>query len=81
MAKSFFVAGVGLYFLLATVVTFAAQPPSQLANVTIAYTSISPQYSPAWIAKETGIFRKYGINTKIVEKLDKQGFIDALYRR
>jgi ABC-type nitrate/sulfonate/bicarbonate transport system substrate-binding protein len=37
-----------------------------LTNVTIAYTSISPQYSPAWIAKETGIFRKNGINAQLV---------------
>ena len=66
VAKFSFVVGFGVFVLLATGVTFAAQPPSQLANVTIAYTSISPQYSPAWIAKETGIFRKYGINAQLV---------------
>lgn len=66
VAKSFVVVRAGLFLLLANAVTFAAQSPSQLANVTIAYTSISPQYSPAWIAKETGIFRKYGINAQLV---------------
>ena len=56
-----------LFFLLfARAVAFAAQSPAPLANVTIAYTLISPQYAPAWIAKETGIFRKYGINAQLV---------------
>ena len=56
-----------LFFLLcARAVAFAAQYPAPLANVTIAYTSISPLYSPAWIAKETGIFRKYGIDAQLV---------------
>jgi ABC-type nitrate/sulfonate/bicarbonate transport system substrate-binding protein len=59
-----------LVFLLivlvaARCVAFAAQSAAPLANVTIAYTSISPQYSPAWIAKETGIFRKNGINAQL----------------
>ena len=56
-----------LFFLLfARAVAFSAQSPAPLANVTIAYTSISPHYAPAWIAKETGIFRKYGINAQLV---------------
>jgi len=38
----------------------------QLANVTIAYTSISPQYGPVWIAKEAGFFRKNGVNAQLV---------------
>src|SRR5262245_10460073 len=43
---------------------FAAQ--EKLVNVTIAYTSISPQYAPVWIAKEAGIFKKNGINAQLV---------------
>ena len=43
---------------------FAAQ--EKLANVTIAYTSISPQYAPVWIAKEAGFFKKNGINAQLV---------------
>jgi NitT/TauT family transport system substrate-binding protein len=34
--------------------------------VSIAYTSISPQYSPVWIAKEAGIFRKNGVNAELI---------------
>ena len=36
----------------------------KLANVTIAYTSISPQYAPIWIAKEAGFFKKNGVNAQ-----------------
>jgi len=45
---------------------FAAGAPGQSANVSIAYTSISPQYAPDWIAKEVGIFKKNGINAQLV---------------
>ena len=38
----------------------------KLANVTIAYTSISPQYAPIWIAKEAGFFKKNGVNAQLV---------------
>ena len=43
---------------------FGAQ--DKLANVTIAYTSISPQYAPVWIAKEAGFFKKNGVNAQLV---------------
>ena len=43
---------------------FAAQ--EKLVNVIIAYTSISPQYAPVWIAKEAGFFKKNGINAQLV---------------
>ena len=52
-------------FLLAAHAALAAQD-GQLANVTIAYTSISPQYAPVWIAKEAGFFRKNGVNAQLV---------------
>lgn len=52
-------------FLLAAHAALAAQG-GQLANVTIAYTSISPQYAPVWIAKEAGFFRKNGVNVQLV---------------
>jgi ABC-type nitrate/sulfonate/bicarbonate transport system substrate-binding protein len=44
----------------------AAQSAGQLANVTIAYTSVSPQYAPVWIAKEAGFFRRNGVNAQLV---------------
>lgn len=53
-----------LFFWLSEGVIFAAQ--EKLANVTIAYTSISPQYAPVWIAKEAGFFQRNGINAQVV---------------
>jgi len=44
----------------------AASAPVQLPFVSIAYTSISPQYSPVWIARDAGIFRKNGVNAELV---------------
>jgi ABC-type nitrate/sulfonate/bicarbonate transport system substrate-binding protein len=49
--------GLLTIFLLSRGVVLAAQAQSQPANVTIAYTSISPQYAPVWIAKEAGFSR------------------------
>src|ERR1044071_7254749 len=45
--------------------TYGATTGSQ-ANVTIAYTSLSPQYLPVWVAHEAGLFRKNGINAQLV---------------
>jgi NitT/TauT family transport system substrate-binding protein len=53
-----------LLIILLGAVADAAQ--LQPANVTIAYTSISPQYAPVWIAKEAGIFKKNGVNAQLV---------------
>ena len=53
-----------LFFWLSEGAIFAAQ--EKLANVTIAYTSISPQYAPVWIAKEAGFFQRNGINAQLV---------------
>ena len=58
--------GLLIIYLLSESVTFAAQTQAPLANITIAYTSISPQYSPVWIAKEAGFFRNNGINAQLV---------------
>lgn len=53
-----------LFFGLSDGAVFAAQ--EKLANVTIAYTSISPQYAPVWIAKEAGFFKRNGVNAQLV---------------
>src|SRR5262245_35929166 len=50
--------------LLSNAAGFSAQ--EKLANVTIAYTSISPQYALVWIAKEAGFFKRNGINAQLV---------------
>ena len=49
-------------WFLSSGIVFGAQPAAQLSNVTIAYTSISPQYAPVWIAKEAGFFKRNGID-------------------
>ena len=54
------------YCFLAATATFAAQGSGQPTNVTIAYTSVSPQYAPVWIAKEAGFFRRNGVNAQLV---------------
>jgi len=53
-------------WFLAANAAFAAQGSGQLANVTIAYTSVSPQYAPVWIAREAGFFRRNGVNAQLV---------------
>ena len=42
------------------------QIQAQPADVTIAYTSLSPQYAPVWIAREAGLFKKYGVNAQLI---------------
>ncbi len=63
MQKSLlFIAGLFLFPVL-----LAVRPAeAQSHKVVIAYTSISPSYSPAWIAKEMKIFDKNGINADVV---------------
>jgi NitT/TauT family transport system substrate-binding protein len=43
-----------------------AEIKAQSRRVILAYTSISPSYAPAWIAKEMKIFDKNGINAEVV---------------
>jgi NitT/TauT family transport system substrate-binding protein len=58
--------GLVVIVLLSRGVVLAAPAQSQPANVTIAYTSISPQYAPVWIAKEAGLFKNNGIDAQLV---------------
>jgi ABC-type nitrate/sulfonate/bicarbonate transport system substrate-binding protein len=44
----------------------AAEVRAPARRVVMAYTSISPQYAPAWIAKEMKIFDKHGISAELV---------------
>ena len=58
--------GIALFILawLSPSLSFAAQ--EKVINVTIAYTSISPQYAPVWIATEAGFFKRNGVNAQLV---------------
>jgi NitT/TauT family transport system substrate-binding protein len=40
-----------------------AQPPRRIA---IAYSAISPSQSPAWVAYEQGLFKKYGLDVQLI---------------
>jgi len=57
--------------ILATVVFTLAWSPAlqsaeRLARITVAYSAISYDQSPAWIAKETGLFAKNGLDVQLV---------------
>ena len=43
-------------------------PPrcSAAERVTAAYTSIAAAYAPFWVAKDKGIFDKYGLDTRLI---------------
>lgn len=55
-----------LLILLLRGLALAAQTQTPPVHVTIAYTLISPQYAPVWIAKEAGFFKNNGINAQLV---------------
>lgn len=40
--------------------------PQPLKKVVIAYSGISPSQAPAWMAYESGIFRKYGLDAQLI---------------
>jgi NitT/TauT family transport system substrate-binding protein len=57
-----------LGLLLPVVVSPAEKQPSgqSLQKVTVAYSSISGNMAPLWVAHERGFFRKYGLDTQVV---------------
>lgn len=62
-----------IFALLAVVVLFPssalaadAGTPQSLKKVVIAYSGISPSQAPAWMAYESGIFRKYGLDAQLI---------------
>ncbi len=54
------------YLLLMFQPAAAAEIKAQSRKVILAYTSISPSYAPAWIAKELKIFDRNGINAEVI---------------
>jgi ABC-type nitrate/sulfonate/bicarbonate transport system substrate-binding protein len=56
-------------FILLVLLIFASAATAQekkLEALNIAYTSATPTRSPLWIAKEVGLFEKYGIDAKLI---------------
>ena len=43
-----------------------APAPQGLKKVMIAFSGIAPSYAPSWVAYETGIFRKYGLDAQLI---------------
>lgn len=43
-----------------------ARTPQPLKKVVIGYSGISPSQAPAWMAYETGMFRKYGLDAQLI---------------
>ena len=52
--------------LLSILVGSATAQEKKLEALNIAYTSATPTRSPLWIAKEVGLFEKYGIDAKLI---------------
>ena len=46
--------------------SFYSTVPAQLAKMTVGYGSISTNHFPAWMAKESGIFRENGLDMQLV---------------
>src|SRR5262249_58238258 len=59
--KAVFLA-VGLFLPI----SFSSVAPAQLIKLTVGYGSISANHFPAWIAKESGIFRDNGLYIDLV---------------
>ncbi|TMA92394.1 MAG: ABC transporter substrate-binding protein [Deltaproteobacteria bacterium] len=52
--------------LLSILVGSATAQEKKLEALNVAYTSATPTRSPLWIAKEVGLFEKYGIDAKLI---------------
>jgi ABC-type nitrate/sulfonate/bicarbonate transport system substrate-binding protein len=74
---------------------FFLVPPSsaQLNRLNVGYSAVSADQLPAWVAKETGIFARNGLDVRLffftggttailaLKELDGSGFIDGLYKK
>ena len=46
--------------------SFTPGTPAQLTKINVSYSSISTDQLPAWVAKETGIFAKNGLDIQLI---------------
>ncbi len=67
-AKLLSIALAGLFLTWGPRISFAAEgsAPQGLKKVMIGYSSIAPNQAPAWVAYETGLFRKYGLDAQLI---------------
>jgi NitT/TauT family transport system substrate-binding protein len=55
-----------VYALLVLILTNIHLARAQLTKVTVGYSAIGAVHFPAWLAKESGIFRKNGLDVQLV---------------
>ena len=53
---------IGLFMLF----SFHSVAPAQLTRLTVGYSAIGAVHFPAWMAKESGIFRDNGLDMQLV---------------
>ena len=51
---------------VAWIVVFASPVSAQSTRVNVGYSAISADQLPAWVAKETGIFGKNGLDVQLI---------------
>ncbi len=56
----------------------AAPTPAQRMSLTVAYSALVASQSPSWIAKDTGIFDRYGLDVNLVYISSAQQNVAAL---
>jgi len=55
-----------ILFIVAVTLAFNASAGAQLRKINVAYTATSPYQAAAIIAKETGLFRKHGLDVTMI---------------
>ena len=58
--------GLRVLGVIALVVLLSAGASAQPARLSVAYTGVGPTHLPVWIAKETGIFARNGLDVQVV---------------
>jgi NitT/TauT family transport system substrate-binding protein len=58
---------IHFYFLAAILsILLSSSASAQLTKLNVGYSAISAEQLPAWIAKETGIFKKNGLDVQLI---------------
>jgi NitT/TauT family transport system substrate-binding protein len=52
--------------LLLTQLSLAPKAPSQMTRLNVGYSAVSADQLPAWVAKDAGIFAKYGLDVQLI---------------
>jgi NitT/TauT family transport system substrate-binding protein len=55
-----------------------SKPPEQPIKLGVSYSAISPVFSPLWVARDNGIFAKYGLDVNLVYLVGGSTSVQAL---